>query len=281
MPHRRRPGLPGGLPQRAREALARCADGSLPPAVALTWLAMAGLAVQEASEAVAIASDRMVTARGLRHAERLRHAARLLDEMPDAFDRIAAVLATHDDPPAGTDAVTHWAAVFDRACSQSPEASVALYSLGRPALLDAVTDEIVAWLSARGLLGPERTVLDLGCGIGRFLTALSGRVRLVVGVDVSAVMTETARRRTRGLADTAVVRTGGRDLACMAPAAVDLVLAVDSFPYLVQAGVAARHLEDIHHVLRPGGTLAVLNWSYGGDAAADRQAVEAEAARLG
>jgi SAM-dependent methyltransferase len=44
----------------------------------------------------------------------------------------------------------------------------------------------------------------------------------------------------------------------------DLVLAVDSFPYLVQAGVAGRHVQDAARLLRPGGDLVALNYAYFG-----------------
>jgi SAM-dependent methyltransferase len=61
---------------------------------------------------------------------------------------------------------------------------------------------------------------------------------------------------------------------------VDLVLAADVFPYLVQAGgeLAARHIAEAGRVLKPGGTLAVLNYSYRGDLELDRREL-AEAAR--
>jgi hypothetical protein len=50
-----------------------------------------------------------------------------------------------------------------------------------------------------------------------------------------------------------------------------LVLAVDSFPYIVRLGpaVVARHVGGAAQALRPGGTLVVLNLSYKGDAAAE------------
>ena len=56
-----------------------------------------------------------------------------------------------------------------------------------------------------------------------------------------------------------------------------MVLAVDSFPYIVQAGpdIAARHVSEAAAALRPGGALVVLNLSYRGDPASDR----ADAAR--
>ena len=65
--------------------------------------------------------------------------------------------------------------------------------------------------------------------------------------------------------------------------AFDLVLAVDSFPYMVQAGpdVVGRHVAGAARVLRPGGALVVLNFSYRGDRAADRADATAFAAAHG
>jgi SAM-dependent methyltransferase len=154
------------------------------------------------------------------------------------------------------------AALFDQAVAASPEASVALYSLGDPAILAAATQEIVAWLANGGLIGPGRDVLDLGCGIGRMAAALAPRVRSVLGIDVSTAMLREAERRCAGLPNVRLALTGGTGLAGCPDAAFDLVLAVDSFPYLMQAKVAERHVADSHRVLRGNGTLAVLNLSY-------------------
>ena len=156
--------------------------------------------------------------------------------------------------------------------ARAPEASVAAYSLNDPAILAAATAEIVCWLADGGLIGPDRDVLDLGCGIGRVAAALAPRCRSVLGLDVSAGMVAEARLRHGGMPGLRFGPTSGRDLASLPSAALDLVLAVDSFPYLVQAGedVADRHLADAARMLRPGGALAILNLSYGRDAASDR-----------
>jgi SAM-dependent methyltransferase len=64
-----------------------------------------------------------------------------------------------------------------------------------------------------------------------------------------------------------LLRSSGRDLALFKDASFDLVYAVDTFPYLVLSGrdLAERHMSDAARVLRPGGTLLVLNYSYLGD----------------
>jgi SAM-dependent methyltransferase len=69
----------------------------------------------------------------------------------------------------------------------------------------------------------------------------------------------------------ALIRTSGRDLAALADDTFDLVLAIDSFPYLVatSSDLAAAHLCEAARVLRPAGLLAILNYSYSDDPKAD------------
>jgi hypothetical protein len=61
-------------------------------------------------------------------------------------------------------------------------------------------------------------------------------------------------------------------------------MAVDAFPYLVAAGgdVAESHIHEAARVLKPAGELVILNYSYRGAPAQDREDVErtAEAAGL-
>jgi SAM-dependent methyltransferase len=186
-------------------------------------------------------------------------------------------LANHD----ATSTPQGWAGVFDAAATLSPEGSVALYSLGDPGRLAMATAEVADWLRAEQLVGPEIRVLEIGCGIGRFVEALAAETALFVGLDVSPVMTAEAARRTEHLPRAAVVRTGGGDLAAFADDAFDLVLAIDSWPYIVNVGLAETLARDVARVLRPGGTFSVLNWSYRGDPGEDRADAQAIADRLG
>ena len=95
-------------------------------------------------------------------------------------------------------------------------------------------------LDAWGLLGPDRDVLDLGCGIGRVAAALSPRVRSVAGLDIAPAMIAAARARCAGIGNLRFLLGSGLDLAPFADRSLDLVLAVDSFPYLVQSGGSSR-----------------------------------------
>lgn len=172
---------------------------------------------------------------------------------------------------------------FDRAVTFAPEASVALYSLGTGATLDRASAEIVERLREWRLIAPARTVLDVGCGIGRMERALAAEVAAITGIDLSAGMVAEARRRCSALTNVTLRQCSGTDLSEFEDESFDLVLAVDSFPYLVAAGAAIvdRHVADAVRLLRPGGALAILNFSYRGELAADRDEVARLAARHG
>lgn len=165
-------------------------------------------------------------------------------------------------------------AMFDRLVAISPEASVAAYSLGDPALLHAATQELVDWLNGNALLEGRPAILDLGCGIGRLAAALAPYATEVLGIDSSPGMITEARARCAGAAGLRFAITSGRDLAGIVDGSFGLVLAVDVFPYLMQAGaaLAARHVAEAARVLRPGGSLVVLNFSYRGNALDRRDA---------
>ena len=257
----------------ATEALSLYLAGRISPEVALARLVLAAFPPE------AIEARLSALPAGDARADAL---ARLHRARRGALDEVRAMLAEarldHDPDEGCAEAVVaRVAASYDRAVAVAPEASVAAYSLNDPAVLAAATGEVVAWLAREGLVGPDRDVLDLGCGIGRVSVVLAPRCRSVLGLDVSPNMVAEARRRHGAAPNLRFATTPGTDLSALGDASFDLALAVDSFPYVVQAGVAVadRHLADAARVLRPGGALAVLNLSYRGDLGADR----ADAAR--
>lgn len=156
---------------------------------------------------------------------------------------------------------------FDRLAATTPDLGVAAYALGDPALLAQFTAEVVAvvrdWAGVAG-----RDVLDLGCGAGRVAGAIVAEARSVTGVDVSPGMVARARERVPA----ARFMTVNGAALCLADHSIDVALAVDSFPFVVQAGLVEATLAEIARVLRPGGDLLVFNWSYGDATLALRQA---------
>ena len=259
-------------PERFRPILAACLAGEREPAMAFMHLLMEASEAGEAETVLAIAEARDEAGR-----ERLAELRRLARENPNAFAAVRGVLdaGSHDgDPSLGRDAaLARWAALFDRAAAASPEASVALYSLGDPERLRAATAEVVAEMGRRGLIGADTNVLEIGCGIGRFLQALAPAVASAAGIDISPVMVETARTRCAGLPNVSVALSEGRDLSMFAGECCDLVLAADSFPYIVgiDLDLARTHVAEAARVLRSGGVLLVLNFSYRGDRSRDRE----------
>ena len=256
------------------DAIGLCLDGAISPEVALSRLMLGGAG---AAAIRAMLRDR--PSEPIRSLLELKAAQ--VDGLAAEVRRTSgnhAAMVDADDPD-----FSAVAAFFDGAVAHSPEASVALYSLGDPAILAAATAEVVEWLEARRLLAPDHDVVDLGSGFGRVATAVAPRCRSVLGLDVSAGMVAEARRRCADIPSVRFEATAGRDLASLAPRSLDLILAVDSFPYIVQGGAAVvdAHLAGAARALRDGGALAVLNWSYGWEPEQDQADLAALAARHG
>lgn len=261
--------------------LAACAAGVEPPNVALMQLLMEAADPAEAEVAICGALRRRESLADYTGAERLGAMLRLWRAHPDAWTLVRSVVSTIDHQALAASpqaAVTHWSSVFDRLARASPDAGVALYALGSAELLAAATAEIVERLEAWDLIRPDTALIDLGCGAGRLIEALAPRVRFIAGTDVSSGMMDEARRRCAGLANIDLVHSSGLDLAPFAEGAFELILAVDVFPYVVQSGMALAeaYMREAARVLRRGGNLVVMNFSYRGDIDRDR----ADVARL-
>ena len=230
-----------------------CLRGAISPQVALARLLLGGAGAGAIQAAVQAARPEPPT-------ERWCALAALLDGRADGLDTLAGEIRQTASDHTALGGVAGIAAFFDRAVTHSPEAGVALYSLGDPAILQAATAEIVDWLARERLLAADTDVLDFGCGFGRVAAALAPRCRSVLALDVSAGMIAEARRRHAAIPGLGFAQTDGRTVP---RGPFGLVLLVDSMPYVVQAGLAGQVVAGAASALRPGGALVVLNLAYG------------------
>ena len=263
------------LPASLQRPLAACARGEVPANTAAMQLLIESRDPSEAENALAGLLERLRDQTHALEAKRLRAALDVLRANPQAWDTVKVVLGNvrHDSVSrTPEEQIRRLATAFDRAAQASPEGSVALYALGNPDLLNAATAEVAGRMREWRLLGADKSILDLGCGIGRFGEALATEVKSFTGIDISGEMIEAARRRCAAVPNATFLQSSGRDLSPFEEGSFDLVLAADTFPYLVQSGMSLveTHFAEAARVLKPGGDLLILNFSYRGDPERDR-----------
>lgn len=97
-----------------------------------------------------------------------------------------------------------------------------------------------------------RTLVDLGCGSGYWLTGYAADARAVIGIEPDPTLVPLARARDRR----AQVLPGSAEHLPLADASVDVVHARFAYfwPPRCEAG-----LTEVLRVLRPGGTLVVVD----------------------
>src|SRR3954467_1333923 len=186
-------------PEVAREVLLDLLMDDISPVIALSRLLLALGGAAETEELLAAVTRRW----GRPLDRRLREMAVLLHDHREGCDRVAEMLREHPDPMRMSgppeEIVATFRRFFDRSVIRNEEASVAAYSLGDPKILSRVTEEVVAQLEDWNLLGPDRSTLEIGCGIGRMQAALSPYIGEAHGIDISPNMVEAAPpRRNRG-----------------------------------------------------------------------------------
>src|SRR6266513_502567 len=151
------------------EILRRYFDGEISAPVTLMQL----LIEMEDADAVAGAVRAMVrdmerAAAGSVGHRRARELEQLMKANSAGCQRIAMMLRADVDSAKPARSVEEGIAfcerLFDWSVQQSEEASVALYSLGSPELLQRATDEIVVQLRRWGLVTANTDLLDIGCG---------------------------------------------------------------------------------------------------------------------
>lgn len=109
----------------------------------------------------------------------------------------------------------------------------------------------------RRFLGPDATVLDVGCGTGRVMEHVAPWCREVHGIDISERMVQEGRERLGHLANVRFHHGNGYDLAGFGDGSFDLVYSIVALQHMPRT-VAYNYLLESHRVLRRGGVL----WLY-------------------
>ncbi len=97
------------------------------------------------------------------------------------------------------------------------------------------------------------TIVDVGCGVGRWAEPLVERGHHVIGIEPSSAMVDQAR--ARGLGDRFEIQHCDADAAVVAPGSADLVMALGSIQYSPDP---AASIGTMASWLSPGGRLVVL-----------------------
>jgi cyclopropane fatty-acyl-phospholipid synthase-like methyltransferase len=105
-------------------------------------------------------------------------------------------------------------------------------------------------------VSPRWRVLEIGCGVGRLLRPLAGRVARIVGVDVSGGMLDRARDYCEGLPNVELELTDG-SLDFLPDAGFDFAFSHIVFQHLPRKAYAQRYFRDAFRVLAPGGIFRV------------------------
>jgi ArsR family transcriptional regulator len=115
--------------------------------------------------------------------------------------------------------------------------------------------ERVELLPLLGLLEPDWTVGDLGCGTGHLARAVAPFVRRVIAVDGSAAMLRGARARVGALANVEL-RKGDLEALPIESGSLDLAALVLVLPYAEAPGMV---IAEAARTLVPGGRLVVTD----------------------
>jgi SAM-dependent methyltransferase len=115
-------------------------------------------------------------------------------------------------------------------------------------------DRMVERFADYGALEPSQTdVLEIGCGIGRFLRPLACRFRSVCGIDISRIMLFRARRYCAGLPNVTLQLGDGKSLSPLKDGSFDYCVCAGVFHHITEAEVVLSYIREALRVLKPGG----------------------------
>jgi SAM-dependent methyltransferase len=103
-------------------------------------------------------------------------------------------------------------------------------------------------------IGPNDTVLEVGCGTGRVGVKLAPSCGRWIGADISANMISHALESMQGMPNVDFHELSGASLDCIADASLDVVYCTTVFMHLDEWD-RFGYVRDAFRVLRPGGRI--------------------------
>lgn len=118
----------------------------------------------------------------------------------------------------------------------------------------------------------SKTVMEIGCGIGRITEFLSLNFKKVFAVDISDEMVRIGRDRLKNLPNIKFVSNDGKKHPSIENSTVDFVFSYIVFQHMSNKKIVIENLEEIKRILVPNGIAKIqlrglptskLNWFYG------------------
>jgi ubiquinone/menaquinone biosynthesis C-methylase UbiE len=100
----------------------------------------------------------------------------------------------------------------------------------------------------------DKTVLEIGCGLGHYARAIAPQAASYFALDVSEAMLAEARRRGAGIANLTFLHADAQAIP-LPNASVDLVFGTWAIGAIWPPAAKERAMGEIHRVLRPGGEI--------------------------
>jgi SAM-dependent methyltransferase len=127
-----------------------------------------------------------------------------------------------------------------------------------PAVAEQIDQTPPRDLLARAELGPGSDALDVATGTGNIALRAAAAGATVVGLDLTPELFATARRRAERLGVTIEWIEGDAEQLPFAPGSFDRVLSAFGVQFAPRHQVVA---DELVRVLKPGGLIALVNWT--------------------
>jgi SAM-dependent methyltransferase len=150
------------------------------------------------------------------------------------------------------------ALVFDRAYESAPENDPWASASPRFRYQHRKYDTIASLIPK----GRYRRALDLGCGTGLFTERLAGIADEVVGVDVSAIAVDIAKRRTSAIENLSFSQCDVLELPSAWDGSFDLITVLDTLYYLpppIDDQILKAVADRLSRLVSPQGLVVVAN----------------------